>query len=222
MSQAPGAEMTRKKIWIPMGDFRLEAEIHLPAGEPRVPAAVIAHPHPQYGGDMEDNVVVGVFEGLAARGRGVLRFNFRGVGRSGGTLGGGEAEDIEAAADVLAKAAGLGRREVAIVGYSFGAAMGAASVARGGEAAAWIGIAPPIAFADLSPLARCGRPVYLLCGDADDYCPVHLAEEIVARCAPPRGLAIVAGADHFLVGFEEAVAAQVELFLVEAARAGAA
>jgi alpha/beta superfamily hydrolase len=212
--------MMRKEIWVPMGDFRLEAELHLPEGDPRAPAAVIAHPHPQYGGDMDNNVVAGVFEGLAARGRGVLRFNFRGVGRSGGTLGEGEAEDIEAAVEVLAKAAGIARREVAIVGYSFGAAMGAASMARGGATAAWIGIAPPIAYADLSPLARCGRPVYLVCGDADDYCPARLAEDLVGRCDPPKGFAIVAGTDHFFAGFEEAVAAQVELFLVEAARAG--
>ncbi len=209
----------RKAIWIPMGDFRLEGEIHLPEGVPRALAAVIAHPHPQYGGDMDNNVVAGVFEGLAGRGRAVLRFNFRGVGRSGGTLGEGETEDIEAAVEVLATAAGLARREVAVAGYSYGAAMGAACVARGAEAAGWIGIAPPIAIVDLSGLARCGRPAYLVCGDADDYCPAALAEELIGRCAPPKGLAIVPGADHFFGGFEEAVAAQLELFLTEAARA---
>ena len=218
MSQAPGAEVTRKKIWIPMGDFRLEGEIHLPEEAPRFPAAVIAHPHPQFGGDMENNVVVGVFEGLAARGRAALRFNFRGVGRSGGTLGEGEAEDIEAATEVLAKAAGRARRDIAIVGYSFGAAIGAACVARGAETAAWIGVAPPIAWADLSALARCGRPVYVVCGDGDEYCPTGLAEKLVRQCAAQKGLAIVVGADHFFGGYEEAVAAQVELFLVEAAR----
>jgi alpha/beta superfamily hydrolase len=209
-----------RTIWIPMGDFRLEAEVHVPEGSSRAPAAVIAHPDPQYGGDMHNNVVAGIYEGLARRGRAVLRFNFRGVGRSGGTLGEGGAEDIEAAVEVLAKAACLAKRDVAIAGYSFGAAMAAACMGRGVDVAAWIGIAPPVAFTNLPGLARCGRPVYLLCGDADDYCPAALAEELLETCAPPKGLAIAPGADHSLRGFEEAVAAQVELFLVEAARAG--
>jgi len=209
----------RRGIWIPMGDFRLEAEIHVPGGTPRAPGAVIAHPHPRYGGDMDNNVVRGLFEGLAERGRAVLRFNFRGVGKSGGSDGEGESEDIEAAREVVSKAAGLAPRDVAIAGYSFGAAMGAACVVGGAEAAAWIGIAPPLAFADLSALARCACPVYLICGDADDTCPVRLAEELIERCAPPKGLAIVPGADHFFQGFEQAVAAQAEFFLVEAARA---
>jgi hypothetical protein len=208
----------KKGIWIPMGDFRLEGEIFLPDSSPRALGAVIAHPHPQYGGDMENNVVKGLFDGLAERGRPVLRWNFRGVGRSGGSAGEGETEDIEAAIEFLSKAAGLAPREVAIVGYSFGAAMGAACVARGVDTAAWVGIAPPLAFTDLSALERCTRPVYLVCGDADDYCPVGLAEDLIGRCAPSKGLAIVPGADHFFHGFEKAIAAQVELFLVEAAR----
>jgi hypothetical protein len=210
----------RQGLWIPMGDFRLEGELDLPEGAPRLPGAVLGHPHPRYGGDMMNNVVQGLFEGLAERGRPVLRFNFRGVGRSGGRFGDGEVEDMSAAVEVLAKAAGIASREVAIVGYSFGALIGSACMAEDPAIGAYVAIAPPLALADLGALARCGRPVYLLCGDRDSDCPLARAEEFIERCRGPNGFAIVPGADHFLLGHEAAVAAQVDLFLTEAKLSG--
>jgi alpha/beta superfamily hydrolase len=204
-----------------MGDFGLEGEVHVPP-DPRLPGAVLAHPHPQYGGDMANNVIEALFRGLAARSRPVLRFNFRGVGRSGGTLGEGAVEDLAAAADVLSKAAAIAPNAIAIAGYSYGALMGAACVAAQPGIGAWVGIAPPLAFAIPAELERCGRPVYVICGDADDYCPADAAEAFIARCAPPKGLAVVPGANHFFVGFEEAVAAQTALFLEEVERDRAA
>jgi alpha/beta superfamily hydrolase len=210
----------RKTIWIPMGDFRLEGELHLPEGAPRLPAAVLGHPHPESGGDMMNNVVQGIFDGLAQRGRPVLRFNFRGVGRSGGRSGDGEAEDMDAAVEVLAKAAAIAPGHVAVVGYSFGAVIGCACVAADPVIGAYVGVAPPLALADLKALEQCARPVYLVCGDRDATCPIASAEELIERCEGPKGLAIVPGADHFFRGDEGAVAAQVELFLAEAGRNG--
>jgi alpha/beta superfamily hydrolase len=207
--------MVTKRIWIPMGDFRLEGEMHLPGGAPRLPSAVLGHPHPQYGGDMVNSVIQGVYEGLVERGRAVLRFNFRGIGRSGGRSGEGEAEDMEAAVDYLAKAAETGTRNVAVVGYSFGAVVACAVVAANPSIRACVAIAPPLSLADFLPLERCGRPVYAICGDNDAFCPVGAAEEWIERCGSPKGMAIVPGADHFFSGYEAAVAAQVELFLAE-------
>jgi alpha/beta superfamily hydrolase len=207
--------MVTKGIWIPMGDFRLEGDLHIPDGAPRLPSAVLGHPHPQYGGDMMNNVIQGVYDGLADRGRAVLRFNFRGIGQSGGRSGEGESEDMDAAVDYLAKAAGTAPRDVAIVGYSFGAVVGCAAVAANPSVRAFVAIAPPLAMADFSPLERCGRPVYAICGDSDAFCPVGGAEEWIERCGSPKGMAVVPGADHFFQGDETAVAAQVELFLAE-------
>lgn len=210
--------MAAKQIWIPMGDFQLEGELYVPDGKPRLPSAVLGHPHPAYGGDMDNNVIRILFDGLRERGRAVLRFNFRGVGKSGGSCGSDAVDDMEAAVDYLAKATGTRARDVAIVGYSYGAAVGCTAVASNASIGSFVGVAPPLAFADLSALKGCGRPVYLICADGDDYCPVPKAEELIEKCGSPKGLAIVPGADHFLRGVEEAVAAQVELFLTEANR----
>ena len=210
--------MTGKPIWIPMGDFRLEGELHIPDGNSVLPSAVIAHPHPQFGGDMHNNVVEGVYAGLSDRGRAVLRFNLRGVGRSGGLSGNGEAEDLEAAVDFLAQAIGDSPRDVAVVGYSYGAVVANAAMGSGPSFRALVAIAPPLAFSNFSALESCGLPVYAICGDRDEFCDPAAVEALIDRCPSPRGLAIVPGADHFFGGDEAAVAAQVELFLGEVAR----
>src|SRR5438309_12118036 len=98
-------------------DLSLEARLALPASP--TAGVVICHPHPLYGGDMENPVVVRVQDVCAALGLATLRFNFRGVGASSGTHGAGvgEQEDAQTALDAVAKAAGTSR--LAIVGYSF-------------------------------------------------------------------------------------------------------
>ena len=81
---------------------RLEARL----ARPEAPKAglVICHPHPLYGGDMDNPVVVKVAELAQGAGMATLRFNFRGVGASGGVHGGGEGErdDVAAALAMLA------------------------------------------------------------------------------------------------------------------------
>ena len=92
--------------------------------------AVITHPHPLFGGDMANNVVLTAVRALAARGMSALRFNFRGVGRSTGAYGGG----IEEADDVVAALAFLKSRTPGphyVVGYSFGAAVAGRALLTG-------------------------------------------------------------------------------------------
>jgi alpha/beta superfamily hydrolase len=167
---------------------------------------------------MRNNVVAGIFDGLSERGRAVLRFNFRGVGRSGGRSGSGEAEDLEAAVDFLATATGGVPHDVAVAGYSYGAMVACAAVASGPSFSALVAIAPPLAMADFSALETCGIPVYAICGAQDEYCDAGEAEALIDRCASPKGLAIIPGTDHFFGREEAALAAQVELFLGEVAR----
>ena len=211
--------MGRKAIWIPMGDFQLEGELALPDGAASLAPAVLAHPHPEYGGDMHNNVVEGIFEGLADRGRAVLRFNFRGVGQSGGRTVGVEPEDLAAAVDYLSKATGAAPGQIAVVGYSYGAMVASAFLESDPVLQSAVLVAPPLAMNGFEPAARSSVPVYIVCGDRDAFCAVDAAEALIERCSAPKGLAVVSGADHFFQGDETAVAAQVELFLQEAARA---
>ena len=99
---------------------------------------------------MDNPVVIRCQEVCAALGLATLRFNFRGVGRSTGSHAGGVAErlDVEAALTELHKA--LGRDEMALVGYSFGAAVAAHVAATGAKLVGLCLIAPPLALEDLA------------------------------------------------------------------------
>jgi alpha/beta superfamily hydrolase len=178
-------------------DLSLEALLALPASPPG--GVVICHPHPLYGGDMENPVVVRVQEVCAALGLATLRFNFRGVGASRGVHGGGigEQEDAAAALDLLAKAVGGGA--LAIAGYSFGSQIAAQVGSRDGRIAGLALIAPPLAMYDFGFLEDTRVPTLLVAGTRDQYCPPdEFARFTAAR--PWITAAPIEGADHFFFG----------------------
>src|SRR5262249_20398305 len=129
----------------------LEALMAVPAAPPG--GVVICHPHPLYGGGMENPVVVRVPEVGATLRLATPRFNFRGVGASEGVHWGGvaEQEDAAAALDALAKAMGCGA--LAIAGYSFGSRIAALVGSRDNRIAGMALIAPPLAMSDFGFLA---------------------------------------------------------------------
>jgi hypothetical protein len=141
-----------------------------------------------------------------------LRFNFRGVGRSTGTYGGGleEAEDVAAALEFL-KSRTPGPQYV--IGYSFGAAVAGRAFIQGLSADGAIFIAPPIAFMDLSFLPRVPGLRLVVVGDRDDLCPlpslkVLMAERQALPGEKPAEIRVIGGADHFFS------AGEAELFQV--------
>jgi len=178
-------------------DLSLEALLALPPSPPA--GVVICHPHPLYGGDMENPVVVRVQEVCAALGLATLRFNFRGVGASGGVHGGGvgEQDDAAAALDALAKAMGGGT--LAIAGYSFGSRIAALVGSRDGRVGGMALIAPPLAMSDFGFLEDIRVPTLAVAGTRDQYCPPdEFARFTAAR--PWIRAATIEGADHFFFG----------------------
>jgi alpha/beta superfamily hydrolase len=103
-------------------DGRLEGRYHH-AGESGAPLALVLHPHPMHGGTMNNRITYAMYQSFQRLGFSVMRFNFRGVGRSQGRYDGGIGEigDAAAALDwmqmVNPSSSGLW-----IAGYSFGAA----------------------------------------------------------------------------------------------------
>ena len=189
----------------------LEGLLHQPISA-SFPAAAVCHPHPLYGGDMNNNVVVAVSEALAAAGIAALRFNFRGVGRSEGThaQGPGERADASAALTYLRQLARVDQDRVGIVGYSFGATV--ALMAADEQVATAAAISPPSLGQGLSDLAiRC--PTLLISGDRDQFAPpaslATLASETTSEC----DVTVVPGADHFWWGHENELADLVAQFL---------
>ncbi len=179
----------------------LEARLALPPDPSG--GAVVCHPHPLYGGDMDNPVVVRVAEVCADLGLAALRFNFRGVGASTGTHDQGRAEqrDVEAALDRMA--ATLSAPDpLLLAGYSFGATVAAQVAGRQERLAGLVLIAPPLALTGREPfLALRGAdfPVLLIAGDRDEYCtPPALAALAAALAAP--AVEMVPGANHFFFG----------------------
>jgi alpha/beta superfamily hydrolase len=166
---------------------------------------VVCHPHPEYGGDMDNPVVMAAVRGCLDAGWAALRFNFAGVGASGGRFSGGgeEVRDVGRALATLRDAL-PGAAALAIVGYSFGAWAGARAACELDGLERVIAVAPPLTFFDWSFTSDLRAPLAVIVGDRDPYCPAgHLASLGVA------GVTTLSGADHFLAGREDEVAAAV-------------
>lgn len=194
------------------GALTLEGALVLPPG--RTQGAVVCHPHPQYGGDMDNPIVRAVAGAFERVGYATLRFNFRGVGRSGGSYdnGRGEVEDVRAAVSCLLERAHAS--SVTLAGYSFGAVMALQAGTQPPEVTRLVAVAPPVAaFDSLTALFSCDKPKLFIVGDRDQFCDQATLEQQLSRLPEPKTLGIIAGADHFLFGHEAAVAQVVTRFL---------
>ena len=163
---------------------------------------VITHPHPLFGGSMANNVVWAATRAFAARGMAALRFNFRGVGRSTGTYGGGleETKDVAAALEFLkSRASG----PYYLVGYSFGAFVAGRALLDGLDIDGAICIAPPIAFMDLSFLPQVPGLKLIAVGDRDELCPLESLRALLAEAQTQPEVRVIQGADHFFGGGED-------------------
>ncbi|MFN8232039.1 MAG: alpha/beta fold hydrolase [Actinomycetota bacterium] len=196
----------------------LEGEIRLPDGE-AVATAILCHPHPQHGGSKDHPILWAVRNELAHRGYAVLGFNFRGVMGSGGTYGGGRDELADARA-------ALGRiREEApgvptvVVGWSFGASVALREALDDDRAAALALLGIPLRPGDLELLSLPGpaerraftRPVLLLTGDGDAFCPQAELRAFAAGF-PRADVEILEGTDHYLWRREREASAIVGAF----------
>jgi alpha/beta superfamily hydrolase len=188
----------------------LEGILHQPVSSP-CPAAAVCHPHPLYGGNMNNNVVAAVCRALAEAGIAGLRFNYRGVGRSEGKYGNGLGERTDAAAALahLRQLAEVEQDRVGVIGYSFGATV--ALTAADERLAAVAAISVPAFSQGLPDLAiRC--PTLLISGEQDEIAPpaslATLARTIGLQCQ----VTVVPGADHFWWGYEKELAELVAQF----------
>ena len=180
---------------------RLEGRFH-PAKQRGAPIAVVLHPHPQFGGTMNNQIVYNTYYNFAERGFSVLRFNFRGVGRSQGAFdhGQGELSDAASALD-WAQSISPEARACWIAGVSFGAWIGMQLLMRRPEIEGFISIAPPANRFDFSFLAPCPASGLILHGGNDTVVPAADVERVVSKLRTQKGITIdydvVDGASHF-------------------------
>ena len=166
------------------------------------PIAIVLHPHPLHGGNMNNRVVFIMFNNFVERGFSVLRFNFRGVGRSQGVFdnGVGELSDAAYAFDWMQQF-NSNSPFCWIGGYSFGALISMQLMMRRPEIEGFVSISPPAGTEDFSFLAPCPSSGLIIHGDKDTHVPLDAVKKLAQKLDGQKNISvnlnIVKGADHF-------------------------
>jgi alpha/beta superfamily hydrolase len=203
-----------RRLDIPSAGAVLEGVAHLPDGNP-FGAVVVCHPHPLYGGDMDNHVVLALCEAAVEAGLAALRFNFRGTGRSTGShdQGRAEQEDVLAALSQASALLGPHGGRLGVVGYSFGAVMAALAAPRAQGVAALVLVSPPARALSAESLTAFPGPKLVLAGDMDQFAPAQVLQQLALEAGENCELALVPGVDHFWWSSLRPAAARVAAFL---------
>ena len=195
------------ELIFPGPEGRLEGRYHAQAA-PDAPIAIILHPHPQYGGTMNNRVVYNLHYAFHRMGFTVMRFNFRGVGRSQGEFdqGIGELSDAASALDYL-QAMNPNSKHCWVAGFSFGAWIGMQLLMRRPEITGFISVAPPANMYDFSFLAPCPSSGLIIHGSDDRVAPPQDVQGLVDKLHTQKGITItqktLPGANHFYSNMHE-------------------
>ena len=201
--------MAEERVFIQAGEVKIEGLLDNSPGEK---AVIVTHPHPLYGGDIHNNVVETVVQAYREKGFTTLRFNFRGVGQSGGSFdeGIGEQEDVRAALSHLSE---LGKSAIDLAGYSFGAWVNALGLKDFDNVKRVIMVSPPVNFIDFSFLDYNAKIQLVIAGSRDDIGPPGMIEPMLANWNPEVRYKIIQGADHFYWGKTDEIKKIVQAFL---------
>jgi hypothetical protein len=182
------------------------------------PMALVLHSHPQFGGSMNNSMVYELYHRFHRLGCTVIRFNFRGVGRSQGTFdnGAGELSDAAAVLDWMSTLY-PNPSHCWVAGISFGAWIGMQLLMRRPEITGFISIAPPANMYDFNFLAPCPASGLFLHGTKDQVVPEADVQKLVDRLNAQKGIRItyqkIEGANHFFDHHEADVVDAVEEYV---------
>ena len=188
--------MEEKKIFFAANKVQIEGLLSQSPGEA---AMIVTHPHPLYGGNMYNNVVESVIKAYNQAGYTTLRFNFRGVGQSGGshTSGQAEQEDVLGAIHYLNS---LNKTSINLIGYSFGAWVIALGINRFPNISRAGMISPPVNFIDFGFQGHTPKLHLVITGSQDEFSPPAMLKEMLPTWNPDAKFKIIQGADHFYLG----------------------
>ena len=207
-------KVKQEKITFDSGRLTLEGRLVMPGAGTEVPGVVLCHPHPLYGGNMNNNVIYTIARALTGKGMASLRFNFRGVGLSEGAYSEGveEVDDALAAVAFLADCAGVDNTAIGLLGYSFGGAVALKAAMRSDTVKAVAAVSP----AEI-PLLPIDKPRLVISGSKDDLIPpariISVENSIVSGGIGT--LKILPGADHFWHGYEQELAESIAYFFTQ-------
>jgi alpha/beta superfamily hydrolase len=193
--------MKEEKVFIPSNGIQLEGLLSIQEASSFRGGVILCHPHPQYGGDMDHPVMTASVEAASQEGFSTLRFNFRGVGESQGSYGGGvgERQDVKAVTNYFYSKLKDNHPLLILVGYSFGAWAGFPIAVKDERFKGMVGVAPPLEIYDFGFLKGCKKNKLFIAGDRDFFCPPSLFEKWYQQLDEPKSLAVIPGADHFFL-----------------------
>ncbi len=202
MTQTPATAPDRfpdadTELLLPGPAGALEVQVELPEpGEARAGVAIVCHPHPVHGGTMHNKVVTMAARALRELGLAVVRFNFRGTGRSEGSYDEGRGETL----DLLAVAEWVRRTRpddaLWLAGFSFGSYV-ALLAARHLPVRQMVSIAPPAGRWDFSAVISPGCPWLVIQGDEDDVVEPQAVYDWIAAMVEPPTLVRMPETGHF-------------------------
>ena len=195
------------EIFIPGPAGRLEAKYYK-SKKKTSPIALILHPHPQYGGTMNNKIVFETFNTFMDNEFSVCRVNFRGVGKSDGEFdnGQGELADAAAALDWIERE-NFDNSQCWIAGFSFGSLIAMQLLMRRPEINRFVIISPQPNLYDFSFLNPCPSSGIVVYGKKDELVPTHSINELKSRLLGQKGITVkieqIIDANHFFASSEE-------------------
>lgn len=179
-----------KNIQISHDNIKLTGLYHDKPGEK---AAVITHPHPLYGGSMDNMVVEILQEELSKKEYSTLRFNFRQVYEQ---LTDRDSErDLEAAINFLKENKGI--KNILLAGYSYGSWINTRVVSKGLKISKIVMISPPVAFLDYKNIKTISCPGLVVTGADDDIAPPELVRDKIKKWNTDFKFKVIKNCDHF-------------------------
>ncbi len=178
-----------------------------------IKAVAITHPHPLYGGDMNNAVVMSIERAFFNKGFTTLKFNFRGTGKSTGVFdnGVGEQDDVLAVLSFLKSR--LGYERVCLAGYSFGARVNAKIIEGGYEIDDHIMISPPVGFISFEDIKAMPHTGLIVSGDSDEIAPPSLIQDHIKRWKITPQYEVLKNCDHFYSASLDNLENVIELYL---------
>ena len=209
--------MKNTRVSFSSGGLLLEGILAIPEGAGSFPAVIVCHPHPLYGGSMDNNVVSSLSETLTQASLVSFKFNFRGVGGSQGKFGQGigEREDVEAAISFIRTVKEIDSKRIGLAGYSAGAGFAFPVGFNDDRIRALAAVSPPLSMFDFDFLKSCPKPKLLISGSRDELILINQFLEFCQNLPEPKECESIEGADHFWWGYESRLAAKVVAFFTK-------
>ena len=207
------------EVFIPGPAGRLEGK-YFKNQKQKSPIAIVLQPHPQYGGTMNNSVVVEVFKSFVENGFSVLRLNFRGVGKSDGTFdnGQGELSDAAAALDWIERE-NQDFSQCWVSGFSFGSLICMQLIMRRPEVTKFISVSPQPNVYDFTFLAPCPISGQIITGEKDELVSKESTNDLMSRLKIQKGIEVkfneIKNANHFFKNKESDLKKAINQYIKE-------